>query len=123
MIEELVKRKKQAMIEELVKRKYDSDPVKAWKNSQDVDDDQEEEPEGDEGNQEVIASKKSKGPDFDYLMSMPMWNLTQEKIDELCKKRDEKRQELNELRQPRRKSCGDGIFASFWRSWMKLKRA
>merc|ERR1719495_1618653 len=98
MIEELVKRKKQAMIEELVKRKYDSDPVKAWKNSQDVDDDQEEEPEGDEGNQEVIASKKSKGPDFDYLMSMPMWNLTQEKIDELCKKRDEKRQELNELK-------------------------
>merc|ERR1719153_1171524 len=98
MIEELVKRKKQAMIEELVKRKYDSDPVKAWKNSQDVDDDQEEEPEGDEGNQEVIASKKSKGPDFDYLMGMPMWNLTQEKIDELCKKRDEKRQELNELK-------------------------
>merc|ERR1719495_1238365 len=98
MIEELVKRKKQAMIEELVKRKYDSDPVKAWKDSQDVDDDQEEEPEGDEGNQEVIASKKSKGPDFDYLMSMPMWNLTQEKIDELCKKRDEKRQELNELK-------------------------
>merc|ERR1719495_2808228 len=98
MIEELVKRKKQAMIEELVKRKYDSDPVKAWKDSQDVDDDQEEEPEGDEGNQEVIATKKSKGPDFDYLMSMPMWNLTQEKIDELCKKRDEKRQELNELK-------------------------
>merc|ERR1719474_1066643 len=91
MIEELVKRKKQAMIEELVKRKYDSDPVKAWKNSQDVDDDQEEEPEGDEGNQEVTASKKSKGPDFDYLMSMPMWNLTQEKSDE-------KRQELNELK-------------------------
>ena len=91
-------KKKQAMIEELVKRKYDSDPVKAWKNSQDVDDDQEEEPEGDEGSQEVIVSKKSKGPDFDYLMGMPMWNLTQEKIDELCKKRDEKRQELNELK-------------------------
>ena len=29
---------------------------------------------------------------------MPMWNLTQEKIDELCKKRDEKRQELDELK-------------------------
>merc|ERR1719153_822355 len=98
MIEELVKRKKQAMIEELVKRKYDSDPVKAWKNSQDVDDDQEEEPEGEEASQEVVASKKSKGPDYDYLMSMPMWNLTQEKIDELCKKRDEKRQELDELK-------------------------
>ena len=25
--------------------------------------------------------------DFDYLMSMPMWSLTQEKKDELCRKR------------------------------------
>ena len=92
-------KKKQAMIEELTKRKYDSDPVKAWKESQDVEEDEEEvAPEGEEASQEVVASKKSKGPDYDYLMSMPMWNLTQEKIDELCKKRDEKRQELDELK-------------------------
>ena len=25
--------------------------------------------------------------DFDYLMGMPMWSLTQEKKDELCRKR------------------------------------
>ena len=25
--------------------------------------------------------------DFDYLMGMPMWSLTQEKKDDLCKKR------------------------------------
>ena len=55
-------------------------------------------PEGEEANQEQITAKKSKGPDYDYLMSMPMWNLTQEKIDELCKKRDEKKQELDELK-------------------------
>ena len=92
-------KKKQAMIEELTRRKYDSDPVKAWKESQDVDEDEEEAvPEGEEANQEQITAKKSKGPDYDYLMSMPMWNLTQEKIDELCKKRDEKKQELDELK-------------------------
>ena len=91
-------KKKQAMIEELTRRKYDSDPVKAWKESQAVEEDEEEVPEGEEPSQELVATKKSKGPDYDYLMSMPMWNLTQEKIDELCKKRDEKRQELDELK-------------------------
>ena len=91
-------KKKQAMIEELTRRKYDSDPVRAWKESQDVEEDQEEVVEGEEPNQELHASKKSKGPDYDYLMSMPMWNLTQEKIDELCRKRDEKKQELEELK-------------------------
>jgi len=25
--------------------------------------------------------------DFDYLLGMPMWNLTQEKKDEICRKR------------------------------------
>ena len=30
------------------------------------------------------------GPDFNYILSMPIWNLTKEKKEELCKKRDEK---------------------------------
>ena len=38
-----------------------------------------------------------KGSDFDYLLSMPMWNLTQEKKDNLCKNRDERNQELKKL--------------------------
>merc|ERR1711915_12706 len=38
-----------------------------------------------------------KGPDFDYLLGMPMWNLTQEKKDQLCKNRDTKQQELKKL--------------------------
>merc|ERR1711994_255390 len=35
--------------------------------------------------------------DFDYLMGMPMWSLTQERKDELCKKRDERQKELKKL--------------------------
>ena len=30
------------------------------------------------------------GPDFNYILSMPIYNLTKEKKEELCKKRDEK---------------------------------
>merc|ERR1712037_879761 len=39
-----------------------------------------------------------KGPDFDYLLGMPMWNLTQEKKDAICKNRDERNQELKKLK-------------------------
>ena len=30
--------------------------------------------------------------DYDYLLSMPMWNLTKEKKDAILKKKDEKHQ-------------------------------
>ena len=79
------KQEKQGIVEDLTRRKYESDPVKAWKESQDVD--------------EWCASNKSGSPDFDYLMSMPLWNfLTQEKMEELGKERDKKEQELADLK-------------------------
>ena len=40
----------------------------------------------------------SKGPDFSYLLGMPMWNLTQEKKDAIVKNRDERQQELKRLK-------------------------
>merc|ERR1712002_878807 len=88
-------KKKQIMIEELTRRGYDSDPIKAWKKS--VCGDEEEESEIDPDSQEVQVGK-AKGPDYDYLLGMPMWNLTKEKKDELCKKRDDKQQELEKLK-------------------------
>lgn len=30
------------------------------------------------------------GPDYNYLLGMPMWYLTKEKKEELCKQRDSK---------------------------------
>lgn len=88
-------KKKKVMIEELVKRGYDSDPIKAWKKSQNPNETEEE--EKDEDAEETAAPVDKKGPDFDYLLGMPMWNLTQEKKDEICKKRDEKQKELKGL--------------------------
>ena len=74
---------KQAIIEELVRRKYDSHPLKEWDESQGVN--------------EWSASKMSGGPDFGYLMSMPMWNLTKGKIEELGNEREKIQQELTDL--------------------------
>jgi len=88
-------KKKKIMIEELVRKGYDSDPIKAFKKSQaDATDDVEETEDDDEEKEKEVDTK---GPDYDYLLGMPMWNLTQEKKDEICKKRDEKQKELRAL--------------------------
>lgn len=43
-----------------------------------------------EENEDDEESDISTGPDFNYILSMPLWNLTKEKKDELCKQRDAK---------------------------------
>ena len=86
-------KKKKMMIDELSRRGYDSDPVEAWKktlktyNEEEAAETANNEDEEDDG----------KGPNYNYLLSMPMWNLTQEKKDALCKNRDERNQELKRL--------------------------
>ena len=49
------------------------------------------------GSQEAREAEDKKGPDFDYLLTMPMKNLTQEKVNEICEKSENKRQELLQL--------------------------
>ena len=36
------------------------------------------------------VKEDTSGPDFNYLLSMPMWFLTKEKKEELCRQRDAK---------------------------------
>lgn len=48
-----------------------------------------EEDAGDE-DEEKDKEEETSGPDYNYLLSMPMWYLTKEKKDELCKQRDAK---------------------------------
>ena len=88
-------KKKKLMIDELARKGFDSDPLKAWKKANSSD--SEESPaEGEDQN--VDESKNdTKGPDFDYLLGMSMWNLTLEKKEEILKKRDEKQQELKKV--------------------------
>ncbi|XP_031456500.1 DNA topoisomerase 2-alpha [Phasianus colchicus] len=82
---------KKELIQVLIQRGYESDPVKAWKELQN----KEEEEEGDESDKETTAAT---GPDFNYLLNMPLWYLTKEKKDELCKQRDNKEKELEDLK-------------------------
>ena len=78
----------------LQKRGYDSDPVKKWKKvqselqNQAIMVDQEEEEEEEENN----------GGDFNYILSMQLWSLTREKKDELLKQRDQKADQLHQLK-------------------------
>ncbi|KAM4624510.1 DNA topoisomerase 2-alpha [Polymixia lowei] len=85
---------KKELIRMLQKMGYDSDPVKAWKQAQEKN---EEEMQG-EGEEEEKEEEDTSGPDYNYLLSMPMWFLTKEKKEELCKQRDAKMTELNNLK-------------------------
>merc|ERR1719369_2737496 len=89
-------KKKKVMIDELTRSGYDSDPVKAWKKSQA--NHQEEEEGENEDEDEPKEKDDGKGPDYDYLLGMPMWNLTQEKKDKICKQRHTKNTELKKLK-------------------------
>ncbi|KAM5135385.1 DNA topoisomerase 2-alpha [Mantella aurantiaca] len=86
---------KKELIQMLIQRGYDSDPVKIWKQTQEKEQTGEliEEEEGEASN-----SSPDSGPDFNYLLNMPMWYLTKEKKDELCKQRDVKIAELEDLK-------------------------
>ncbi|KAL0111447.1 hypothetical protein PUN28_012974 [Cardiocondyla obscurior] len=92
-------KKKKDMIAELVRSKYTSDPVLAWKltqNREEVLEDQQETAENDTEN--VIPTVEAiEKENYDYLLGMTMWNLTKEKKDELIRQRDEKIAELKRL--------------------------
>merc|ERR1712110_246328 len=94
-------KKRKKMIAELIAKNYDPDPVKRWKiehdklmnlESQENGAQSESDDNGDNGSEDVKAD------DFDYLMSMPMWSLTLERKDDLLKKKNEKKKELNDLK-------------------------
>ena len=40
--------------------------------------------------EEEEEKEDNTGPDYNYLLNMPMWYLTKEKKEELCKQRDSK---------------------------------
>ncbi|KAK7026445.1 DNA topoisomerase 2-beta, partial [Halocaridina rubra] len=86
-------KKKKDMIAELQQKGYDSDPVKAWQRLMNSEDE-----EGYDSEEEEQGRHASSSKDYDYLLGMPMWNLTKEKKDELLKNRDNKVQELNILK-------------------------
>ena len=55
----------------------------------------------------------SVGISFDYLLSMPLWNLTQEKVDELCEEQVVKTQEVSALHATSDKELWETDLAAF----------
>uniref|UniRef100_H2Z115 DNA topoisomerase 2 n=1 Tax=Ciona savignyi TaxID=51511 RepID=H2Z115_CIOSA len=98
---------KKVLIKLLADNGYDSDPVKAWKSSisklfysfQTKKSNQKffanESASGDEESAEV---EDTKGPDFNYILSMPLWSLSKERKEELLRQRDAKCGELEDLK-------------------------
>ncbi|XP_011168143.1 DNA topoisomerase 2 isoform X2 [Solenopsis invicta] len=88
-------KKKKDMITELIRRNYETDPVVAWKMSQNREQVLEEVVENDE--ESAPTTDVIERENFDYLLGMTMWSLTKEKKDDLLRQRDEKIAELKRL--------------------------
>ncbi|RXN12322.1 DNA topoisomerase 2-beta-like isoform X1 [Labeo rohita] len=86
---------KRDLIRMLVQRGYESDPVAAWNKAQEKSL-EDEDGDGNESDSSVDSGSSS-GPNFNYILNMPLWCLTKEKVEELLKQRDLKKAELNEL--------------------------
>uniref|UniRef100_UPI0037E9A162 DNA topoisomerase 2-beta isoform X1 n=1 Tax=Semicossyphus pulcher TaxID=241346 RepID=UPI0037E9A162 len=86
---------KRELIRMLVQKGYESDPVAAWTKAQEkaLEEDYRE---GDDSDSSVDSGSSS-GPNFNYILNMPLWCLTKEKVEELLKQRDHKKGELNDL--------------------------
>merc|ERR1719310_914348 len=99
---ELRKRKKAELLKELEKKGFkkmselDAICEKATKNAKLFNADQkpEEEQEAAKGDGDEDAA----ATDYNYLLIMPLWSLTFEKVEELKKQHEIKQEELNELR-------------------------
>ncbi|XP_016380045.1 DNA topoisomerase 2-beta-like isoform X2 [Sinocyclocheilus rhinocerous] len=86
---------KRDLIRMLVQKGYESDPVAAWNKAQEK---SLEDEDGDGNDSDSsVDSGSSSGPNFNYILNMPLWCLTKEKVEELLKQRDLKKAELNEL--------------------------
>uniref|UniRef100_A0A665UVD4 DNA topoisomerase 2 n=1 Tax=Echeneis naucrates TaxID=173247 RepID=A0A665UVD4_ECHNA len=91
---------KRELMRMLIQKGYESDPVVAWSKAQEKEEDYRDGNESDSS----VDSGSSSGPNFNYILNMPLWCLTKEKVEDLLKQRDIKRGELNDLQ---RKSSED----------------
>lgn len=91
-------KKRKDMIAELIRREYESDPVLAWKLSQNREEVLEAQEEVAENvDDETVSSTAITKENFDYLLGMTLWSLTKEKKDELLRQKDDKLTELKRL--------------------------
>ena len=61
----------------------------------------------------LSSSVAGAGPDFNYILSMALWCLTKEKKDALLKDRDEKAEQLYQLKKKSNKDLWKDDLAAF----------
>ncbi|KAK6189373.1 hypothetical protein LQW54_013325 [Pestalotiopsis sp. IQ-011] len=113
------RKKKQVVVDELRERKYDPFP-KGSDTKKAKDDEDEIEAEGAE---EVETETDGDARDFDYLLSMPIWSFTQERLDRLKDQLGRKKGEYDELEAKSEKDlwCADlDEFELEWENQIKL---
>merc|ERR1712203_467099 len=94
-------KKKKVMIADLERKNFDPDSVKKWKATQaklEAAQMEDAAPAVDSDSDEDL-DEDVKAADFDYLLGMAMWSLTQEEIDDLLKKKGDKHTELKKLKE------------------------
>lgn len=93
--------KKADIVKMLRERKYDPDPINRWKKKiareRGYDEDANSAAADTSGDNEEENESESKR-EYDYLLSMPIWNLTTEKKDEILKQQKTKGEELARLK-------------------------
>merc|ERR1712129_330817 len=95
-------KKKKVLIADLERKNFDPDPVKRWKATQaklEAAQMEDAAPVDADSDSDEDLDEDVKAADFDYLLGMAMWSLTQEKIDDLLKKKGEKHKELKQLKE------------------------
>ncbi|KAM5483676.1 DNA topoisomerase 2 [Microsporum audouinii] len=88
------KKKKTILIQELKDKAFKPFPkVADTAKSDEVDDEEGEEDEEEEGNSDAVLSSDA----YDYLLSMPLWSLTQERVEKLRRQIGDKEMEVDAL--------------------------
>ncbi|KAJ0162016.1 DNA topoisomerase 2 [Colletotrichum tanaceti] len=88
----VAKKKKQVLVEELAKRKYEAFPKNKDKNAKKKSTDEDM-----EGNDEDEEDNDEQTNGYDYLLSMPIWSLTYERLERLQRQIDNKKAEHDAL--------------------------
>ncbi len=90
--------KKADLIKLLIEKGYDSDPIRRWKEKVVKEKGYLHDETNEANNNDAEVENETKD-DFNYLLSMPLWNLTLEKKEEILKQQKEKTKQLKNLRE------------------------
>ncbi|KAF6813723.1 DNA topoisomerase 2 [Colletotrichum sojae] len=115
----IAKKKKAVLVEELAKRKYE--PFPKGKDKEGKKKNTDEEMEGADEDDEDAGDEKSNA--YDYLLSMPIWSLTYERLERLQRQIDAKQAEHDALLALSEKDlwCNDlDEFVAEWENQMAL---